>query len=97
METRTFPMCCVAKVVVDFGGTELTSGKSSPNTTKKLERMLHGIIATEGDNLLVATTNNQQKAANEALTNLGFKHTKWMPKKKHPETKLRMWWRPPNS
>jgi hypothetical protein len=96
MKVQGFPMCCNAHILNDFGGTQLTSGKKKTGTYGQLLEDLDHYIKSYGNKCLVAFTNSEQVLPNKALRYMGFKHSVWMSKAQHPETKLRLWWREPN-
>jgi len=88
-----FPGCCNAEIIFNFGGTEVTENDKATISKDSIKAYIERQY-TSG-RCLVATTNTDQKEANEALKELGFKHSKWMRKNLHPETKIRLWWREP--
>jgi hypothetical protein len=93
LSIEKFPNCCNAYIIGNFGGTH-TAVVKRKLTQKQIESDLNSYIHTYGGKLLVATTNNKQITANRALRACGFKRTKYMEKRQHPETKLAMWWKP---
>ena len=99
MRIRDFPHCCTAKIIVDFGESDVAEGGAWPVTQEEIESYILGKIERYsqpfyGYATLVATTNNEQKTANKVLLKLGFKHSTWMSKKAHKNTKVRLWWYP---
>ncbi len=100
MIVRDFPHCCTAKIIADFGESIVAEGGDRPVTLEevtdylkeKIDRYANGIFS--GYAVLVAITNSDQKTASKALRQLGFKHSTWMQKKQHPDTKIRLWWYP---
>lgn len=91
-----FPLCCTAVVLKDFGESVVSGGThKKPNKVKlkseiaaKMEMYSkYGTTAC-----ITAITNSEQTVANEVLKELGFRHSPWMSKKAHPETKIRLWW-----
>jgi hypothetical protein len=92
MKLEQFPFCCTASIVYDFGGTQVS--EHIHNKSKgAIETYLRSVLKYKEGHLYLAITNSQQKAANSVLKKLGFKHSKWMSKRAHPETKIRLWWR----
>lgn len=92
MRCKEFPHCCTAHVIVDFGESIIAEGGNHP-ITKDVIKAYIKMKARIYDHhaFLTATTNNEQKTANKALAELGFKHSKWMIKEQHPQTKVRLW------
>jgi hypothetical protein len=105
MQITNFTNCCNAYILYNFGETELNQVENdraygrqidiNVDVDKDMERQLLHNIQYYGDKLLTATTNNEQKTINKLLLKHNFKHTAWMSKRQHPETKLRLWWREP--
>lgn len=92
---RDFPYCCTGVVMARLGESVAADGGDFPQDIHRLE----GAIIREIDNMrrsglafISVTTNSQQPTANEVLKRLGFKYSKWMSKKIHPETRVRLWW-----
>ncbi len=95
MKTASFPNCCTATVLYDFGGTHISGLDRQPTNENDLrtwiqERMRY---ATGSGRLYTAITNSDQKVAAKVLRGLGFSCTKWMSKQQHSETKMRLWWK----
>jgi hypothetical protein len=96
MHSRPFPGCCTASVLFNLGGTDLSQGRKSNFTKAKLAAWLKDEIAgAAGHEVLVVMTNNEQLVANRLLRNLGFKSSKWMKKKTHSNSQVRLWWKEP--
>ena len=96
MKLSEFPGCCTAFVAHDLGGTHLSAGKKGKISKTKIKAWLEAQRKElNGEACIVIITNNDQKAANSALKELGFKHSTWMSKKQHPESKIRLWWKEP--
>lgn len=99
LANSAFPNCCTGTVVFGFGGS-IVAGNSRNFT--KVEEIMDSLLEIEeqyarsGYAFLSATTNNEQTLANEALEKAGFESSGWMSKKKHPETKVKLWWKPIN-
>jgi len=96
MKIQQFPGCCTAKVCHDFGGTKLSSGITGEIPKKNITLWIKRKIKDHnGCDCLVVITNKAQKTANSVLLELGFKHSKWMSKAQHSESKIRLWWKEP--
>jgi hypothetical protein len=107
MEVVEFEGCCTAKIVTGFGQTETAEYEYRPTDNPYLEagelpvnaiegklRSLERRRRARGDAVLTAITNNEQVNANEALLNQGWQHSGWMSKTQHPNTKVRLWFKP---
>lgn len=92
MQTNEVINCCTASIMFGFGGTETADIDGYAYRPKAVELIEYH--RGEGEAVLIAFTNNEQKGANEMLKSLGFKRTKSMSKYRHPETKLILWWLP---
>jgi len=91
-----FPQCCTARVIHSFGGTGtaiFAGDVSQKDIEEALERQINQGVDI-GIAMLTCTTNDEQTNANKALLSKGFKHSKWMSKEVHPETRVRLWWYP---
>ena len=96
MKSTNFAGCCTAKIIYDFGGTELSAGLTGKRTLKSIRAYLRKKINdAHGSTCLVAITNNEQKGANRVLKEMGFSCSPWMKKWQHAESKIRLWWKPP--
>ena len=96
MRMEMLPGCCNADIIFDFGGTYATYMNPKMKVNKaKLENQLVNVMRISKHRMIVCTTNDQQTDANELLRKYGFKHSKWMEKDVHPETKIRLWWLEP--
>ena len=96
MKSTSFPGCCTARVLRDFGGTSLALDRKAGRTKVSIKRWLESQIKNwAGHSCLIVTTNSEQTTANKVLKELGFKHSAWMSKLQHPEAKLRLWWKEP--
>ena len=97
MQTLNMPHCCTAKVIVDFGESSVAEGGAHPITEEEISDYIKSSIKAyhkAGYATLIAITNDEQKTANEVLRKQGFKYSKWMKKRIHKETKMRLWWLP---
>lgn len=98
MDVYDFEGCCTAGIVVGFGQTNTAEyGRHAEYTVTEIiaeltrEEVLHKDL---GYGILTCTTNNEQKNANKALKIAGWKHSRWCSKGSHPETKIRLWFKP---
>lgn len=96
---RNFPYCCTGVVIARFGESVAAEGGEFDQN----EVLLCGFIYNKLDELrdlgyafASCTTNDEQHTTNMMLTDIGFKHSKWMIKGMHPETRVRLWWLPLN-
>jgi hypothetical protein len=95
IETRDFPYCCTAKILVNFGESCISEGDNFQVDADIVKAELKNQIYLEkisGKALVVATTNTQQKTANRVLKELGFSHSEWLQKEQHKNTKVRLWY-----
>ena len=99
MVTTDFPYCCTAKILAGFGESDVAEGGNRKYSEEKIEEYILERIdiygtpgAFSGLAALVVTTNSEQKTTNKVLRKLGFRHSQWMTKHQHPETKIRIWW-----
>lgn len=93
----SFPGCCTAKIIVDFGQSRASEYGSETPTYESLRMQVKDRIefvkrVYPGVPLITAITNSEQKIGNKVLRKLGFKGTKWLSKTQHPETKIKMWY-----
>jgi hypothetical protein len=96
MKLASFPGCCTAHVLHNLGGSQLSAGRKSPHTKKDLRDWIQlQVDSYAGRRCFVVMTNDDQTAANSVLKELGFKHSRWMSKQQHPESRLRLWWKEP--
>lgn len=96
MRNKEFPGCCTARVVYDFGGTMTSAFNTGGVTKARIKAYLRlRIKSAKGIECLIATTNDDQTEANQALEEMGFNCSDWMHKKRHSETKLKLWWKEP--
>jgi hypothetical protein len=88
-----FPSCCTGRIISSFGGSRTNPDRTNATKEGIIESLRDLIDKTResGGAFVSCTTNNQQKDANEALKEVGFKPSKWMSKTAHPETKVRLW------
>lgn len=92
-----FPSCCTAMILSQFGESEVAEGGYEEQNFKRLKSYIeHNLkaIRSQGFAMVCVTTNNEQKITNKVLLEIGFKHSAWMSKTNHPETKIRLWWYP---
>ena len=103
MQTKAYPNCCTAKVLVGFGQTETADWDIRPDGNELSVLEIKASIGSELNAygmpnmaMLSCITNDQQVNANQALEELGFLSSYWMSKQAHPETKVKLWWFPIN-
>lgn len=97
MEIREFPLCCTAKIIVDFGGTHTSGGQTSKISREDLDRDLKYNIRFYGRYALIVMLNSDQKVAHKVLKDNGFEQgSPYMPKLEHSENKLKLYFRRPN-
>jgi hypothetical protein len=97
VELVNFPYCCTAKVLVNFGESEVAEGGDFYIEKKNVVDRVKARIKFCKDNgyaVVVATTNDEQTTTNEVLEELGFLSSDWMEKDEHPETMVKLWWYP---
>ena len=98
VKSRSFPYCCTAKVICNFGETHTSEGGSYhaeyERIKSEVERLMRNHLTGRfsPDAILTAITNNEQKVANKVLRELGWKSTKFVSKQAHPETKIKLWY-----
>lgn len=87
--------CCSAYMLYGFG--EEVNAEIGYGREQSVESMIEDIekykqdCLDEGYAIIVAYTTTRQKKAEEALRACGFRSTRPLKKRKHSETKLRMW------
>ena len=92
MQLIDFPVCCTAHIITGLGETPVAEGGFKKITkTEILTKLRQWVENCEHHAMFVATTNDQQTTANKVLRELHFKHSVWMEKEQHPETKVRLW------
>ena len=102
MNQVIFPHCCTVEIIYDFGESELAEGGDYPQDEDILFTHIENAIRRHSGNgrfnpgkaTLLAITNNDQKITNKVLRKFGFKHSTWLSKDAHPESKIRIWWYP---
>lgn len=99
MHIVDFPGCCTAKILTGFGQTATAEGRYRPIvpiTKQVISDWLHNqltLLTRYGNIALVfATTNSDQVAAAEALTEIGFIKTNEVEKNQHADKKLIGWY-----
>lgn len=101
MKVSDFPGCCTANVLSGFGNSEtgMRTGDvpAGGYTPEQFERMVQQKIdyylGTMGRAILTATLTDEQVKEAKVLKKLGFKHTRWIKKRAHRETRLRLYWK----
>lgn len=97
VETLDFPHCCTAMLLVNFGESFAAEGGPYRTDKKKMcTQIVRALINQhdEGGAVAVAMTNSEQATANELLAALGFRSSRWMGKKEHYDTTVKLWWFP---
>lgn len=99
MLRKSFPSCCTAGVLVGMGRTSVGDGESqihSPNradidlvVAQELRRQMRWELA-EGHAMLTAVVNSDQKQVLRVALKMGWKASKWMSKRQHQETKVKI-------
>lgn len=103
MKVLPFNNCCNAAILVNLGSGEEV-GETGVWDKYSIDSMslydikawLAGVersYADEGFSLLVAITNDTQIRANNLLKDAGWKSTGWISKDKHPNTKVKLWYK----
>ena len=101
MKVTNFPYCCTARIIYDFGESNLAEGGDYDQDPVKLKEYIEDTVSkydgsrgyfSPAIGALIAITNNQQKVTNRVLRKMGFDHSTWITKKDHPESKIRIWW-----
>ena len=97
MRSSEFPFCCTGSILGSFGENEHASGYYSierPLTAVHIrERIKQEALANRGHAFICITSNDKQPVLNSVLRDMGFEHSKWMSKRQHPSTKVRIWWK----
>jgi hypothetical protein len=94
MKSQAFPNCCTAKILSDFGGTNLSAGNQAPTSEDGMRAWVQQRMQyVSRGHVFVVITNSAQDVANRVLRELGFSHSKWMSKAQHSESKMRLWWK----
>lgn len=96
MELLHFPHCCTARIAASFGQSMYAQGGNQNIPEEVINQELEQAeqeVAQAGLAMVVATTNTEQTAANNVLLARGYSHSKWMTKKQHPSTKVRIWYK----
>lgn len=90
--------CCTINIITGFGQT-LTAeyGLDAEFTLDQLReeiRVKCRAAKIVGKAIVTAATNNEQVIANEALELEGFSSSPWCSKTQHPETQVKLWFKP---
>lgn len=96
--SRDFPSCCTGSILVGFGktatGDHVSQSASAMMTERSLVRDLIGHMrraAQRGEAFITCTINSDQQLANSVLRKLGWRPSKWMTKRNHRNTQVRVW------
>ena len=95
-----FPYCCTGNIICGLGESRVAEGGTYHLSKQELKHWIENTVASRkraGEAFIAVTTNNEQRVANSVLLELGFSHSPWMTKERHPETKVRIWWKHLNS
>ncbi|AFU62955.1 hypothetical protein D305_gp13 [Pseudomonas phage UFV-P2] len=95
---RDFPSCCTGDIIIGFGKTKTGDGVSQLDAADLTDKSLaHDLAirmrqcAYSGRAFLTCAINSDQQVANRVLRELGWKPTRWMKKRNHPDTQVRVW------
>lgn len=97
MKTLEFPYCCTAKIIADFGESDIAEGGNYEVTYDSIK---DGIIKKYKDwynqnlAMFVIITNSEQITTNTVLEDLEFMCSDWMSKPQHANTQVKLWWKP---
>jgi len=94
MRINSFPGCCTAVILSEFGESSVAEGGPKKITKEEVKEYIEKqmkVYKHVGHAMVVITTNNQQIITNSVLLELGFSKSRWMSKKQHPGTKVRLW------
>lgn len=98
LKSETAYKTCTVQIIAGFGEEDTAYHSIRPDTAWSEDTLRNAIIRELHEHsrkaMVVAYTTQNQKLANKVFKALGFQHARWCSKKKHPETKLRMWWFP---
>lgn len=97
LQTAKFMNCCNATIIHGFGGTNTAEKNKGEIPYAEMLRQLQDIVRRKNFNMLVAITNDQQKTAVKVLRECGFEWTPWMSKVWHNETRIRLWFKRPDT
>ncbi|AUX83638.1 hypothetical protein FDJ32_gp09 [Pseudomonas phage NV1] len=93
-----YPSCCTGDILIGFGKTNTGDGRSQLNRIGMTHMSLANDVAErmrnaryQGIAFLSCAINSDQVIANQVLRELGWKPSKWLSKRNHPETKVRHW------
>lgn len=95
---RDFPSCCTGDVLIGFGKTSTGDHESQAGAYGMTDKSLAIEVvaymrraAQSGNAFLTCAINSDQTIANKVLRELGWKPSKWMTKRNHRNTKVRVW------
>lgn len=97
MAVYDMPACCTVKVIAGFGNSHtadvFTATLKDLSFTDLREYLRRQVVHQRklGRAALIATTNNEQKIANKALRSVGFKSTRYISKRQHSDTRVKVW------
>lgn len=96
LEVSSFPLCCTAKVISNFGGTVTSGGHQKDLPIDQLRSELSEYItkySKYGLAFLSVVLNDSQKDGLTLMEEFGFEGSGWMEKPNHPETKVQLFWK----
>jgi hypothetical protein len=96
MILENFPSCCTLRIASQFGESYTAEGGCTQYSRQDVKDFIELALTRQrsvGHAALVVTTNNEQKMVNSILNELEFKHSSWMSKRTHSDTKVRIWWK----
>lgn len=101
MKVSEYPGCCTAVVLSGFGnsqtgerGLEVPADGHSPEEFERLvKQKLDYYLGTMGKAVVTCTLTDEQDKEAKVLKKLGFKHSRWISKRAHRETRLRLYWK----
>ena len=90
--------CCTGRIIYGFGHSYVASNgpiRGFPvEDIKKELAELEGVYSRMGMAVVVITLNSDQTTEDKVLRDAGYSHSRWISKKQHPETKLRVYYKP---
>jgi hypothetical protein len=101
MKVSEYPGCCTAVVLSGFGnsqtgmrGHDVPAGGHSPEEFERLVKYkLDYCLRDMGKAIVTCTLTDEQDKEAKVLKKLGFKHSRWISKRAHKETRLRLYWK----
>lgn len=100
MFNRDFPGCCTGSVITGLGACSTQDyqarGTNPVNLTdlQFAEALRQQLNNQRGSAFVSAVTTNEQEQANRVMLKMGWKKSKWLHKRQHSETQVRLWYWP---